>query len=130
MTEKTTILELELERLLLLLTVGDLLESASSGTLSKVKKTLEESESKGARGHPRVHSEELILDIQKKVRAEIGRMKESGRKRPGPNAAIRSLIRKAVIDKEGAAGLDRQEARIKKVTSDLFKVYEAGRKRG
>jgi hypothetical protein len=101
MKEKSTKLAMEVERLSLLFTVRSLLPYASTRALRKVQRTLKVSAHKRDPGSQKKYSNEFIQEIHADIQAEIVLLKEKGKKRPGPKAALRSLVQKVVHKREG-----------------------------
>ena len=127
---KNTRLGNEAARLVFRRDLQERLRDCSIQVLKAVERCLKKANTKQLSGHPKKYPDSYADDVFKHVHLEIERQKALGKKGVGAKRAIRYLVRQRVIDEEGETALARQEARINKLTDDLFKTYEARRKRG
>jgi phosphoribosylformylglycinamidine (FGAM) synthase PurS component len=96
--------------------------------LQATERAVNKSLARNPPGHPRDHDNELIADVQQVVIAEITRLKVAGNKQHGAKTAIKNIVKKVIADSE----IRVQDVEVKsKTTIDyMFRLWEAGRKRG
>jgi len=84
---------------------------------------------RGKPGAPPEYPSQYAQDVLDRIRHEMARLKAAGKRQCGAKTAIRSIIRRRIIEVEGEAALARRVDKIDALTAKLFKVYEAARRR-
>jgi uncharacterized protein (UPF0305 family) len=118
----------EIRRLLKVADLQKALESRSVADLQAVERLLDRRVNVRPVGRKRKYLEAYTDSVLSTIRAEMKDLK-ARRERCGPKSAIRSFIVRVAIEAKGASEPARRAAEVAKLTNELFKVYEAGRRR-
>lgn len=105
------------------------LEDLSESQVRAVMKFMRQISRATKPGAPPKYPAPFATDVLDRVHLEMNRLKAQGAKRAGPKSAIRRIIERHALETRGASEPARRADTITKLTVELFKVYEAARRR-